>query len=93
MPPSCMNTRISLSSDRISYTEISPDANPIPTTSMAGDWTMHVIAGWEVEEADPLKRFDAEYLWIHVLGEIRIETSKKQDDTNWVRMFQSCIDP
>lgn len=67
MPPSRMNTRTSLSSDRISYTEISPDANPIPTTSMAGDWTRHVIAGLEVEEADPLRRFEAEYLWIHVL--------------------------
>ena len=62
MPPSCMNTRTSLSSDRISYTEISPDENPIPTTSMAGDWTRHVIAGLEVEGADPLRRFEVGYL-------------------------------
>ena len=62
-----MNTRISLSSDRISYTEISPEVNPIPTTSIAGDWTRQVIAGPAVEEVDPLRRFEAEYLWIHVL--------------------------
>ena len=54
---------------------------------MAENWTMHVIAGLEVEEEGPLKRFGAECLWIHVLGGIRIETSVKQDDTNWVRMF------
>jgi hypothetical protein len=51
----------------MSYTEISPDANPIPTTSMAGDWTRHVMAGLEAEVAEPLRRFEAEYLWIQVL--------------------------
>ena len=67
IPPSCMNTRISLSSARMSYTEISPDANPIPTTSIAGDWTRQVIAGLEVEVAEPVRRFEAGYLWIQIL--------------------------
>lgn len=28
---------------RTSYTDISPDAKPTPTTSIAGDWAMEVI--------------------------------------------------
>ena len=34
---------------------------------MAGDWTRHVIAGLEVEAEEPLRRFEAEYLWMQVL--------------------------
>lgn len=34
---------INLSSARTSYTEISPDANPIPTTSIAGDCVRAVM--------------------------------------------------
>jgi hypothetical protein len=43
LPPS-MNMRRSRSSARTSYTDISPDVNPMPTTSIAGDWVKAVIA-------------------------------------------------
>lgn len=51
----------------MSYTEISPDAYPIPTTSIAGDCTRHVIAGLGAEVIEPLRRLEAGYLWIQVL--------------------------
>ena len=34
---------------------------------MAGDWTRHVIVWLEVEVVEPLRRFEAGYLWIQVL--------------------------
>jgi hypothetical protein len=49
LPPS-MNIRMSRSSARKSYTEISPDVNPIPTTSMAGDCVRAVTAQKSVLE-------------------------------------------
>ena len=44
MLPSCIDMRISRSSALISYTDISPEEKPIPTTSMAGDCTRAVTA-------------------------------------------------
>ena len=34
---------------------------------MAGDWTRHVIAGLGFDVTEPLKRVEAEYLWMQVL--------------------------
>ena len=44
MEPSCIFIRSNRSSMRISYTEISPLAKPMPTTSIAGDWVSAVMA-------------------------------------------------
>jgi hypothetical protein len=44
IPPPSMNILISRSSARTSYTEISPDVKPSPTTSIAGDCVRTVIA-------------------------------------------------
>ena len=42
--PSCIAIRIKRWSARMSYTDISPDENPIPMTSIAGDGARAVIA-------------------------------------------------
>lgn len=61
---------------------------------MAGDWTRHVIAGLGTNVAEPLRRFEAGYLWMQVLrGQSELEYMKVKNGTNWVRIFQSCIDP
>ena len=43
-PPPSINILMSRSSARISYTDISPDVKPTPTTSIAGDCTRAVMA-------------------------------------------------
>lgn len=59
IPPSCIVILINRSSVLMSYTEISPDEKPIPTTSMAGDCTKAVIATEEVDEEDGCVRREA----------------------------------
>ena len=44
--------RISLSSARMSYNDISPEEKPMPTTSIAGDRASAVIAKWDVLGGD-----------------------------------------
>lgn len=66
-----MNILIRRSSARTSYTEISPEVKPIPTTSMAGDCVSAVIA----HEGTSLvsgafgaeTKRDGENLWMQVL--------------------------
>jgi hypothetical protein len=36
---------------------------------MAGEWTRQVIAGLAVEVVEPLRIFEAGYLWIQILGD------------------------
>ena len=59
---------------RTSYTEISPDAKPMPTTSMAGDCAMAVIAAlepfWLPDGA--VKREEDENLWMQVLSNAEV---------------------
>lgn len=66
-PPS-IKIRIRRSSDRTSYIEISPEAKPIPTTSIAGDCVKAVIA-LGVFCGEELRR-NAENLCMQVLREI-----------------------
>jgi len=69
---------INLSSARISYTEISPDANPIPTTSIAGDCVRAVTGYNGVAESlgsSVINNFELEKVCIQVLhGKFSIVT-------------------
>lgn len=68
MPPSCIVTRINRSSVRTSYTDISPEENPIPTTSIAGDCTRAVMAAEGVPCVDGEVRSETSgNVWMHVL--------------------------
>lgn len=51
-PPPSINILIIRSSARTSYIEISPDVNPIPTTSIAGDCVRAVIALFDALELE-----------------------------------------
>lgn len=73
--PSCMTILMSLSSMRMSYTEISPVAKPMPITSMADDCVMHVIAVLPAELPDgAVNKDDTGNEWIQVLHISRINT-------------------
>jgi hypothetical protein len=67
IPPPSMNILMSRSSARTSYTEISPDVKPSPTTSIAGDCVRAVIAVECVWLGDE-RRLELGNLWMHVLG-------------------------
>lgn len=64
--PSRIKMRMRRSSALISYTDISPEANPTANTSMAGDCAMEVMAVGAVDE-DPIRRFDDENLCMQFL--------------------------
>lgn len=62
-PAPSMNTRMTRSSERMSYRMHSPEAKPMPITSTAGDWARAVIG-------DPVAvvlRFVARKVWRQVL--------------------------
>ena len=97
-----MNIRMRRSSARTSYTEISPETKPIPTTSMAGDCVNAVIAEagtlaevliWFGDES----RREEVNLWIHVLSRARVcqryMTRRAIRRTDCERIFQSCMLP
>ena len=91
-PPS-MNIRMRRSSARMSYTEISPEVKPIPTTSIAGDCVRHVIAWVELGLED--KRLLAGKECIRDLFGNRVSDSKKKRErtTDWECIFHNSKSP
>jgi hypothetical protein len=67
LPPS-INIRMSRSSALISYTDISPEEKPMPTTSIAGDCVRDVIEHGSASLLEDWRR-DRANLWIQVLSD------------------------